>query len=185
MTPTDTARDAPRACFIAAGLEVLGERWALLALREMSLGVHRFDQIARNTGASRDILTGRLRTLESHGVIERVQYSERPPRYEYHLTTSGAEVAPILISLAAWSSTWMRDETPRASYRHSCGADLQPDRVAELLLVYPEFPYSVRYSVERMYVSLKAITAQSAGRPRGVCRCQNVFPRVEGPGLSG
>jgi len=124
--PTEKSVDAPRACFIAAGLDVLGERWALLALREMSLGVHRFDQIARNTGASRDILTGRLRTLESHGVIERVQYSERPPRYEYHLTTSGAEVAPILISLAAWSSTWMRDETPRASYRHSCGADLKP-----------------------------------------------------------
>jgi DNA-binding HxlR family transcriptional regulator len=84
--PIDTAADAPRACFIAAGLDVLGERWALLALREMSLGVHRFDQIARNTGASRDILTGRLRTLESRGVIERVQYSERPARYEYHLT---------------------------------------------------------------------------------------------------
>src|SRR5690348_12949477 len=56
MTSADTAGAAPRACFIAAGLEVLGERWALLALREMSLGVHRFDQIARNTGASRDIL---------------------------------------------------------------------------------------------------------------------------------
>lgn len=127
MNPsTDAAADAPRACFIAAGLDVLGERWALLALREMSLGVHRFDQIARNTGASRDILTGRLRTLENRGVIERVQYSERPARYEYHLTTSGAEVAPILISLAAWSSTWMRDETPRASYKHSCGADLKP-----------------------------------------------------------
>ena len=126
MTPTNTSRDAPRACFIATGLEVLGERWALLALREMSLGVHRFDEIARNTGASRDTLTNRLRTLENHGVIERVQYSERPPRHEYHLTTSGTEVAPILISLAAWSSTWMRDETPRASYRHTCGADLKP-----------------------------------------------------------
>lgn len=126
MTSTDTARTGPRACFIAAGLKVLGERWALLALREMSLGVHRFDQIALNTGASRDILTSRLRTLEDHGVIERVQYSDRPPRHEYHLTKSGAEVAPILVSLAAWSSTWMRDETPRASYRHSCGADLEP-----------------------------------------------------------
>lgn len=126
MTSTETAKTGPRACFIAAGLEVLGERWALLALREMSLGVHRFDQIALNTGASRDILTSRLRTLEDHGVIERVQYSDRPPRHEYHLTKSGAEVAPILVSLAAWSSTWMRDETPRASYRHSCGADLEP-----------------------------------------------------------
>ncbi len=125
-SPIDKELDGPRACFIAAGLEVLGERWALLALREMSLGVHRFDQIARNTGASRDILTGRLRTLESRGVIERAQYSEHPPRYEYRLTTSGAEVAPILIALAAWSSAWMRDETPRASYQHSCGADLQP-----------------------------------------------------------
>lgn len=124
--PTEKAVNAPRACFIAAGLDVLGERWALLALREMSLGVHRFDQIARNTGASRDILTSRLRTLESRGVIERIRYSERPTRYEYHLTTSGAEVAPILISLAAWSSAWIRDATPRASYQHSCGAGLKP-----------------------------------------------------------
>jgi len=69
--------------------------------------------------------TGKVK-IQSPAEKASLQYSDRPPRHEYHLTKSGAEVAPILVSLAAWSSTWMRDETARTSYRHSCGADLEP-----------------------------------------------------------
>lgn len=123
MEPADIT---PRPCYIAAGLEVLGERWSLLALRELVLGTHRFDAIARNTGASRDILTDRLRTLEREGVIERSAYSEHPPRFEYHLTEAGREVAPILVELAAWGRRWRQDDTPRMTYAHSCGALLAP-----------------------------------------------------------
>ena len=96
MTVTEMAEqpEVPRACPVAASLQLLGERWTLLAIRELTYGVHRFDQIAHFTGASRDILTDRLRGLEEAGVVERRQYSERPPRFEYHLTPAGEELRP-------------------------------------------------------------------------------------------
>src|SRR5262245_66563345 len=68
----------PRPCSIAAALTVLGEKWSLLVVRELALGVHRFDQIQRNTGAPRDILTSRLRRLEEAGVLEKRPYQARP-----------------------------------------------------------------------------------------------------------
>lgn len=75
-----------RPCSVAAALDILGERWSLLAIREIGYGVHRFARIAAYTGASRDMLADRLRKLESAGIIERRRYSEHPPRFEYHLT---------------------------------------------------------------------------------------------------
>ena len=68
----------PRPCSIAAALTFLGEKWSLLVVRELALGVHRFDEIQRNTGAPRDILASRLRRLEAAGVLEKRQYQERP-----------------------------------------------------------------------------------------------------------
>jgi DNA-binding HxlR family transcriptional regulator len=113
----------PRPCSIAAALTVLGEKWSLLVVRELALNVHRFDQIARNTGAPRDILTSRLRRLEAEGILEKRCYQEHPPRYEYHLTEAGGELRPILLALAQWGERW----TPQASaYRwvHSCGEEV-------------------------------------------------------------
>jgi DNA-binding HxlR family transcriptional regulator len=110
----------PRPCSIAASLKVVGERWTLLAVREISYGMHRFDQIAEFTGATRDILADRLRKLEAAGVIERRQYSEHPPRFEYHLTTAGEELFPILRSLAEWGDRWVVDR-PAVVGRHACG----------------------------------------------------------------
>src|SRR5205809_6944814 len=85
---------AVRPCSLAAALDVLGERWSLLALREISYGVHRFARIAGYTGASRDILADRLRKLEAAGVIERRLYSEHPPRPAYHPTRAGPAPFP-------------------------------------------------------------------------------------------
>src|SRR5690242_15855350 len=98
---------AVRPCPIAAALSVVGERWSLVAIRELMYGVHRFDRIATFTGASRDILADRLRKLEAAGVVERRQYSERPPRFEYHLTEAGLALRPILVDLALWGSRWV------------------------------------------------------------------------------
>ena len=89
-----TKRPAPRVCSIARSLDVVGEKWSLLALREVFLGVRRCDQIDARTGAPRDVLTARLRTLVEAGVLEPVQYSERPPRSEYHLTQAGRDLQP-------------------------------------------------------------------------------------------
>jgi DNA-binding HxlR family transcriptional regulator len=117
-----------RPCSLAAALDILGERWSLLALREMGYGVHRFARIAGYTGASRDILADRLRKLEAAGVIERRQYSEHPPRHEYHLTEAGRELFPIMLALYQWGDRWAVD-TPAITRRHSCGQPLQVDLI--------------------------------------------------------
>lgn len=117
-----------RSCSLAAALDVLGEKWSLLALREISYGVHRFARIAGFTGASRDILADRLRKLEAAGVIERRQYSEHPPRHEYHLTEAGRELVPVILALRQWGEKWAVD-TPTPNRRHSCGEPVQVDLV--------------------------------------------------------
>ena len=105
--PPSWLPNSPRACPITSALKILGERWTLLAIREISYGVHRFQQIARFTGASPDVLADRLRKLEGVGVIERRRYSEHPPRYEYHLTRdAGEQLRPVLKALAEWGTTW-------------------------------------------------------------------------------
>ncbi|MEV7677802.1 helix-turn-helix domain-containing protein [Streptomyces sp. NPDC088341] len=89
-------------CSIADALDVVGERWTLLVLRELGFGVHRFNDIQVNTGAPRETLVLRLRKLEDAGLIERRQYSERPPRDEYLLTAAGKDLSPVLRSLRQW-----------------------------------------------------------------------------------
>jgi DNA-binding HxlR family transcriptional regulator len=112
-----------RPCSVAAALNVVGEKWALLAVREIAFGNKRFDAIARNTGAPRDRLAARLRALEAAGVIARIPYSDHPPRYEYELTKAGRELSPVLQTLRAWGDKWAVAEPPVA-FAHSCGHDL-------------------------------------------------------------
>jgi len=114
-----------RPCSVAAALNLVGEKWALLAVREISFGNKRFDAIARNTGAPRDRLAARLRALEAAGVITRRQYSDHPPRYEYELTQAGQELRTVLLALRAWGDKWAVDSPP-AAFGHSCGQDLDP-----------------------------------------------------------
>lgn len=90
-------------------------------MRELFYGNHRFDRIARNTGAPRDRLTARLRALEEAGVIERRLYQERPARYEYHLTRAGRELAPVTQALLAWGDRWAVEEPPVTLRHHGAG----------------------------------------------------------------
>jgi DNA-binding HxlR family transcriptional regulator len=114
----------PRPCSIASSLTFLGEKWSFLVVRELALGVHRFDAIRRNTGAPRDVLTARLRRLEEVGVLQRRLYQERPERFEYVLTEAGRELRPILLSLAQWGDRWA--PSPRVTvWEHECGAELE------------------------------------------------------------
>ena len=106
----------PRVCSIADALEVVGERWSLLVLREIGFGVHRFKDIQVNTGAPRETLALRLRKLEEAGVIERRRYSDHPPRDEYRFTDAGRELTPVLGALRAWGErhvTPARGDTAR------------------------------------------------------------------------
>jgi len=93
-------------CGIADALELIGERWSLLVLRELALGVTRFNDIRQNTGATRETLTARLRTLEDAGVITRRRYSAHPPRDEYLLTEAGRALVPVLRSLRKWGEQY-------------------------------------------------------------------------------
>ncbi len=115
-----------RPCSVAAALNLIGEKWSLLAVREIVFGNKRFDAIARNTGAPRDRLAARLRALEAGGVIVRRQYSEHPPRFEYELTEAGKELRTVLTALRAWGDKWAIDAPPPSVFEHTCGHDLDP-----------------------------------------------------------
>jgi DNA-binding HxlR family transcriptional regulator len=89
-------------CSIAGALEVVGERWSLLIVRNVFLGLRRFDQIQSNLGIARNVLQARLQKLIDQGVLERQLYQERPPRHEYRLTEKGLDLWPIVVSLMQW-----------------------------------------------------------------------------------
>ena len=91
-----------RPCPIAAALELVGERWALLVVREIALGATHFTDIVAGTGAPRDRIAARLKALENAGAVARSQYQSAPPRYEYRLTESGQALIPVLDALLDW-----------------------------------------------------------------------------------
>ncbi|MDT0346454.1 winged helix-turn-helix transcriptional regulator [Streptomyces litchfieldiae] len=114
-----------RPCSIAGTLAVIGEKYSVLVLREVFFGVRRFDAIARNLGAPRDVLAARLRHLVEAGVLERVPYQERPQRFEYRPTRAGRELRPVLLTLMAWGDRHI-SEHPPVVFEHDCGTDLKP-----------------------------------------------------------
>ena len=89
-------------CSIAGALEVVGERWSLLIVRDVFLGLRRFDEMQANLGIARNVLQTRLTRLVEQGVLERRLYQERPPRYEYRLTEKGLDLWPTVVALMQW-----------------------------------------------------------------------------------
>jgi len=102
MTTVVLAELPGRPCPIAAALDLVGERWALLVVREIALGATHFSDIVAGTGAPRDRIAARLKALESAGVVVRSPYQSAPTRYEYRLTESGEALIPVLDALLAW-----------------------------------------------------------------------------------
>jgi DNA-binding HxlR family transcriptional regulator len=122
-----TAKPAPRTCSVARTLEVVGEKWALLAIREVFLGVRRFEEMLTNIGAPRDTLAARLRTLVEHGILERRQYSDHPPRDEYVLSAAGRDLYPVILGLMQWGDRHRPvDGGPPMVLDHACGHRLEP-----------------------------------------------------------
>jgi len=111
------------ACSLARSLDVAGEWWTPMIVRDVWLGVRRFDQIQWNLGLSRKVLADRLDTLVREGVLERRPYQERPPRDEYVLTDKGRELMEVFLALIAWGDRWTADEAgPPMLFRHKgCG----------------------------------------------------------------
>src|SRR5258705_11635087 len=97
-------------CSIARTLDVVGERWTLLILRDVFLGVRRFDDLQRDLGIARNVLAERLDALVAQGVLERQAYQDRPPRHEYVLTGKGRELQAPLLAIMAWGDPWASGE---------------------------------------------------------------------------
>ena len=111
------------ACSIARTLEVAGEPWSPLIIRDVWIGVTRFDDIQRDLGISRKVLAERLRWLVAQEILEQRAYSERPPRHDYLLTQKGLELCTVLLAITAWGDRWTAGAAgPPALLRHrACG----------------------------------------------------------------
>jgi DNA-binding HxlR family transcriptional regulator len=115
-------------CSIAKTLDVVGEWWTLLILRDAFRGKRRFDDFHDSLGMARSVLTARLRKLTDHGVLERTQYSDHPPRYEYRLTEKGRALFPVIAALLQWGDQWAPnpDGPPVVLVHQSCGEPMHP-----------------------------------------------------------
>ncbi|RKS10806.1 HxlR family transcriptional regulator [Nocardiopsis sp. Huas11] len=118
-------RFAEFACSLARSLDVVGDTWTPLILRDVFLGVDTFNDIVRDLGLSRALLTDRLALLVREGVLDEVEYSERPRRVRYTLTESGRELVPILVALTQWGDRWRSGGQAPVEFTHDCGAPLE------------------------------------------------------------
>ena len=110
-------------CSIARALEIVGERWTLLIIRDVFLGLRKFDEIQSELGIARNVLTDRLNRLVEEGILERVRYSERPERFEYRLTKKGRDLNIALTGLRQWGDQYLNEKPPRLLRRK---ADKKP-----------------------------------------------------------
>ena len=115
-------------CSVARTLEIVGEWWTLLILRDAFLGIHRFDDYQERLGIARNVLTDRLQTLVEHGILERQRYQERPERFEYHLTEKGLDLHPVIMSLLRWGDRWTAGAAgpPLLLEHKTCGHEMTP-----------------------------------------------------------
>jgi DNA-binding HxlR family transcriptional regulator len=120
-------------CSIAGALEVVGERWSLLIVRDVFLGLRRFDQMQSHLGIARNVLQARLTKLIDEGVLERRLYEEHPPRHEYRLTEKGLDLWPTVVALMQWGDRYAAPEAgPPVLLEHrGCGGAVDEHRVCE------------------------------------------------------
>lgn len=141
-----------RPCLVARSLQIIGDRWSFLLIREMFFGVRRFDEFQANLGIASNILTDRLQRLTEHGIIEKRQYQARPDRYEYRFTVKGRDLYGSMIVMMRWGDKWLSRGKPPLVLRHrqcqhdffarvvcsECGEELDPRHVE----------YALHYTLE-------------------------------------
>jgi DNA-binding HxlR family transcriptional regulator len=109
-------------CSVAQCLEVVGEWWSMLLVRDAFLGVTRFDEFQQRLGISRNILDQRLNWLVGKGVLAKIPYSEHPPRFDYRLTDKGRDLWPILSTMRQWGDKYAAPDGPPMLVTHkACG----------------------------------------------------------------
>jgi DNA-binding HxlR family transcriptional regulator len=127
-----TADYSKQRCSVAATLEIVGDPWTLLILRDAFLGARRFEQWQENLGVARNVLAARLRSLVENGVMSTQLYCERPPRKEYLLTPKGDDLRGVLLTMAAWGERHIYgDHSPNAFIHDACGKDFRPKLVCD------------------------------------------------------
>ncbi len=128
MTPAaaHTEHADPPPCSIERSLDVLGDRWTILILRDAFRGIRRFEDFRRDLDIARPVLADRLRKLVDSGVMRKVRYLDHPPRFEYRLTAMGRELSPALVALMRWGDRWMSGgEPPTVLFHQPCGHELE------------------------------------------------------------
>ncbi|HEY5453929.1 MAG TPA: helix-turn-helix domain-containing protein [Acidothermaceae bacterium] len=119
MLPRDYAAEN---CSIARTLEVVGDRWTLLIVREALAGVTRFDVFLERLGVARNVLADRLARLVEEGILDRCAYQQRPVRCDYVVTEKGHDLWPVLASLMAWGDRYTAPNgAPRVLTHAGCG----------------------------------------------------------------
>lgn len=116
---------------MARALEVLGERWTLLILRDLMFGIRRFDDLQSSLGISPGILTTRLGTLAAEGLVERVRYQDKPERFEYRPTEMAVDLIPVIFHLVKWGDKYRATDLgpPRDSLHRNCGGHVDERRM--------------------------------------------------------
>jgi DNA-binding HxlR family transcriptional regulator len=117
-----------KSCSIARTLDLIGEWWTPLILRDIFMGIRRFEPLLNHIGISRNILTDRLQTLVDNDILERKLYQENPERYEYWLTERGVDLFPIFAAVIAWGDKWLHAEkgVPVELVHQECGKVTKP-----------------------------------------------------------
>jgi DNA-binding HxlR family transcriptional regulator len=111
-------------CSLARTMQIVGEWWTLLVLRDVCFGWNRFEAIHDHLGIARNILKARLDTLTEHGLVVRRRYQERPDRYEYLPTDKANDLVPAVMAIVAWGDRWTAHDGPPVLFTHqTCGHD--------------------------------------------------------------
>jgi len=120
-------------CSVAKSLEVIGERWSLLIVRDVMNGNRRFGELQSSLGVARNVLSARLQHLVEEGILERRAYQESPPRYEYFLTEKGLDLWPALIALLHWGDRYTErpEGPPRIIVHKECGGEVSDRGICE------------------------------------------------------
>lgn len=118
-------------CSIARAVDLLGDAWTPLVLREAFYGIHRFDAFQQELGIARNTLTDRLRRLVDEGLLEKRPYQDEPRRYDYVLTEKGRDFFGVLATISRWGDRWLAGEegAPVAFHHDTCGHDTEAEVV--------------------------------------------------------
>ncbi len=162
MKRTDFARWP---CSIARTVDLLGDWWTPLVLREAFYGVRRFDDFQSSLRIGRNVLTQRLNRLVDEGVLERVPYQQRPLRHEYVLTDKGRDLYPVLLALLRWGDTWLAGDAgpPVVLHHTTCDHDIHAEVVCAACRE-PLYPRDVRVRLGDCYPERHRPAALATGR---------------------